>query len=341
MLSLLIFALTPLSLNLRRWAEHLVDGSWLVVGLYFLIFSVILFAIDLPLNFYSGYNIEHTYGLSNLTKRGWTREMLKRQLFGFAFALVLVELLYAIIRRWPNAWWLIAWIAWALGSIVLSKLWPVFIAPLFYKYERLSNDELRYRILDLIRGVNLKVENVYSMNLSKTTNKANAFFQGLGSTRRVVLSDTLLRSFTADEITVVVAHEAGHCKHRHIFKEILFGILSSFLAFWIAFRSLEFFSDRLGIESAADVAGFPLLSLVVVMFSLVLMPLGNLFSRSLEREADDFALRTTKMKDAFISAMKKLAFLNLADLNPHPVIEFFLYSHPSIQKRIRKAEAFN
>ncbi|MBI4430863.1 MAG: M48 family metallopeptidase [Candidatus Omnitrophica bacterium] len=338
--SLAVFILTPLSICLRAFSQNHFENPWIGVAVYFSLFSVILFFIDLPLTYYSGFHIEHEYALSNLTIRGWVRETAKRQMIGFAFAVILVEMLYAIIRRWPDGWWIIAWLAWALVSVAMSRLWPVFIAPIFNKYERLSNEELRRCILDLVNQVNLKIENVYSMNLSKTTNKANAFFQGLGSTRRVVLSDTLLRSFTPEEITVVVAHEAGHCKHRHIVKEIIFGFAASFLIFWLAYRCLAAFAGPLGIESAADVAGFPLLCLVAVIFGLISMPLGNFYSRMLEREADEFALKSTKMKTAFISAMKKLSLLNLADPEPHPLIEFLLYSHPSIRNRIKHAEAF-
>jgi len=338
--SLAFLMVTPLSIRIREFAESTFTNPWPIVAVYFTVVSLILFLIDLPFTYYSGFHIEHAYGLSNLRIRGWVREMAKRQLIGFAFGFVLIELLYGIIRNWPDTWWIIAWMAWALVSIVLSKLWPVYIAPLFYRYERLSNEDLRTRILNLVHRVDLKIENVYSMNLSKTTNKANAFFLGLGSTRRVVLSDTLLRGFTPDEITVVVAHEAGHCKHRDILKEVVFGIFSSFVLFWIAYCSLLHFSARFGFQSAADIAGFPLLSLVSILYGLILMPLGNAFSRSLERQADDFALRITGMKNEFISAMKKLALLNLSDPSPHPLIEFLMYSHPSIAKRIKRAEVF-
>ncbi len=338
--SLVFLIVTPVSILIREFAETMSANAWLIVAVYFTAVSLVLFLVDLPFTYYSGFHIEHAYGLSTLKIRGWVREMAKRQLIGFAFGFVLIELLYAIIRNWPDTWWIIAWMAWAFVSIVLSKLWPVYIAPLFYRYERLSDESLRTRILNLVGSVDLKIENVYSMNLSKTTNKANAFFQGLGSTRRVVLSDTLLRGFTQDEITVVVAHEAGHCKHRDILKEVVFGIFSSFVLFWIAYRSLLLFSSRFGFNSAADIAGFPLLSLVSLLYGLILMPLGNVFSRSLERAADDFALKITGMKSEFISAMKKLALLNLSDPNPHPLIEFLMYSHPSIAKRIKRAESF-
>ena len=340
LISLVVFALTPASVSLRRGVVAAwTDNPWLVVALYFTAFSIIFFLVDLPLHVYSSFIIEHRFGLSNLTLGAWIKENAKRQIISFVFALILIELLYAVIRTFPDRWWLIAWALWIVVTIVVGKLWPVFIAPLFYKYERLPAGLLRDRIFRLVESVGLKIENVYSMNLSKTTRKANAYFCGLGRTRRVVLSDTLFRNFTPDEVTAVVAHEAGHCKRRHIWRCILFNMGASLVSFYLGRLGLEFLSPRLGIKEAADVAGFPLLALIVVLFGVLMMPVTNVFSRALEREADDFALSTTRAKDAFISCMRKLAIVNLSNPDPHPLIEFFLHSHPSIRKRIERAES--
>lgn len=339
LISLAVFAFTPASNSLRSCVAVWTDHPWLVVALYFTVFSIIFFLVDLPLHVYSSFIIEHRFGLSNLTLGAWIKENAKRQIISFIFALILIELLYAVMRAFPGRWWFIAWVLWIVVTIVMGKLWPVFIAPLFYKYERLPTGLVRERIVRLVESVGLKIENVYSMNLSKTTQKANAYFCGLGRTRRVVLSDTLIRNFTPDEVTAVVAHEAGHCKRKHIWRGILFNMGVSLASFYLGWRGLVFLSPRVGLKEAADVAGFPLLALVVILFGVLMMPIVNVFSRSLEREADDFALSATRAKDVFVSCMRKLAIVNLSNPDPHPLIEFFLYSHPSIRKRIERAES--
>ena len=156
----------------------------------------------------------------------------------------------------------------------------------------------------------------------------------------MILGDTLLNSFTHDEIESVLAHELGHYQNKDIWKQFGFGVLFSFVGFWLAFRLLGAGSGTLGYGGAADVKSFPLLCLIFYVFSLIMSPLGNAFSRYAERKADQFALETTKTAKPFISAMQKLSDLNLADPNPHPLIEFFMYDHPAIQKRIRMAEQF-
>jgi len=338
---LFLFVLTPASVLLRNVSESFASNVWLIVGMYFTLFSLIFLLFDLPFSYYSGFVLEHRYGLSNLSLGGWIRETVKRQLIGFIFAIVLIELLYAIIRRWDEHWWLVAWLAWCVVTIVMGKLWPVLIAPLFYKYTLLNNSELRERIMALLGKVGLRIEDVYSMDLSKTTKKANAYFCGLGNTRRVVLSDTLIRNFSTDEMAVVVAHEAGHCKLGHIWRGMIFSSIISMASFWLGYYVLTKAAPLLDMRGASDIASFPLLGLVAMIFGLLLMPFSHGFSRRMEREADDFALRATKMKEVFIVTMQKLALLNLSDPDPHPAIEFFFYSHPSIKKRIERAKSFS
>ena len=337
LLSVILFRLTFL---FQEWAYRITSSSYGVVFFYFLFFLMYSGLFSFPLSFYSGFVLEHQYELSNQTFFGWLWEWAKKQLLSFVISAPLILALYALIWHFEFNWWLFAWAGYAVFSLVLGKLFPVLIVPLFYKYSPISDETLRKRIEALASRFGIQIKNVYSLNLSKTTKKANAAFTGFGKTKRVILGDTLLDSFTHDEIETVLAHELGHYKHYDIWKQFGFGITLSFVGFWLAFQVLNGFSEALGYSGPADVRSFPLLCLVSFVFSLIMSPAANAFSRYAERRADQFALEVTHDKKSFVSAMQKLSETNLADPNPHPLIEFFLYDHPAVGKRIQMAERF-
>lgn len=335
---LLLAVATPLSLLFKGWASSFNLSPGMTVALYFSLFSLYLLVFDLPFSFYAGFVLEHRFGLSNQNLRSWVVDFLKKTLLSFALSLSLIVGLYALIWRFPENWWLFAWAAYAVVRYVMGKLFPVLIVPLFYQYSRVEDPLLRERIVALASRFGLPVENVYSLNLSRTTKKANAAFMGLGKTKRVVLSDTLLEDFNPDEIEVVVAHELGHFKHCDIWRQFAFGTLTSFVIFWIAASVMDPLSSALGYGGINDLAALPVLFLLFYVAALFLMPLQNGFSRWLERAADRFALEAFSYPQVFISCMEKLGRLNLADPDPHPVYEWFFYDHPAIVRRIRMAK---
>jgi len=231
-------------------------------------------------------------------------------------------------------------VVYALVSYIIGKLFPVFIVPLFYKYGKLENRELEERILRLAERFGLPVRNVYSLNLSKTTKKANAAFMGLGRTKRVVLSDTLIEHFTHGEIEAVLAHELGHFKHRDIWRLLGFGLVTSLAVFAAGFVGMNAMVRFFGMNAASDVSGLPLLFLVFYAVNLVLTPAMNAYSRSRERAADLFALKACENPDVFISCMEKLGAQNLADPAPPGWYERLFYDHPPIHKRIEMAKHY-
>ncbi len=331
---------TPFSRILRDFSLSVSPCAYVAVGLYFLLFSLAMLVFDLPLSFYSGYLLEHKFELSNESLGAWAVDLLKKSVLSFVLSLVLIWGLYALVWNFPNHWWVLAWVCFAFVSYGMGKLFPILIVPLFYKYSPLADEDLRSRILTLAARFKLSVSQVYSLNLSKTTKKANAAFMGMGKTKRVVLSDTLLQNFTADEIESVVAHELGHYVHRDIWKHLLFGLGASFLSFWIAFQGIGILTAAFHLKGASDIAALPALFLLFYAVSLVLMPLQNGFSRWMERGADRFSLENFSKPEAFSSCMKKLAMQNLANPDPDPLYEWFFYDHPSIGKRLRMAEAW-
>jgi len=282
--------------------------------------------------------LEHQFGLSNQTFGQWLSELGKRSLLSFLLSLALLQCLYWIIRSDPAHWWLWAWAGYAFVSYVLGKVFPVVIVPLFYKYGRLEDKELETKVLALASRYGMPVQNVYSINLSKTTKKANAAFMGIGKTKRVVLSDTLIQNFTHPEIETVVAHELGHYKHQDVWRLLAFGLVVSLAAFAAGFAGMNAWVPALSLHSAADVAGLPLLFLIFYAVNLVLMPLMSGYSRRRENAADLFALNAIENKEVFISCMEKLGSQNIADPAPPAWYEWLFYDHPSIRKRIAMAK---
>lgn len=229
-------------------------------------------------------------------------------------------------------------VGWTLFTIVIVRLAPLFIIPLFFKYEPLGDDELKNRIMRLTKRCGIKILDVFKLNISKKTKKANAALVGMGKTRRVLLGDTLLGDYTQDEVEVVLAHELAHHKLAHMWKLILFGGLSTLAVFYLLSLSLPVLNVVLDIDAMSDISAFPSMMFVLIFISTLILPLQNAFSRKLESSADLLALRMTGLPDAFVSCMNKLAKQNLADPSPSRFIKIMLYDHPPISKRIEMAQ---
>jgi STE24 endopeptidase len=338
---LLILLFTGWSVGLRTVALHYSSRPWLALLIYLILFGAITQVAGLPFSFLDGFWLEHRYGLSNLTLAGWVKDQLKGLAVGGALGLLAMEFLYAATRRWPEHWWIFCSIAFMVFFVLMANLAPVLIMPMFFKFKPLENADLTERLVELSRRAGTRVKGVFEWKLSEKSKKANAALMGLGNTRRIILSDTLLNGFTNDEIEAVLAHELGHHVHRHIFQLIAIQGGALFAGLYLIHRTLTLLSPHFGFHGAADFANLPLLALVATILSLVLLPAVNSYSRVLERQADTYALRAIPSRQAFITSMGKLAELNLAERQPHPWIEFIFHSHPSIQKRIELAQRFS
>ncbi|MFQ5777553.1 MAG: M48 family metalloprotease, partial [Terriglobia bacterium] len=257
-----------------------------------------------------------------------------------ALGLAGAELVYAALRRFPETWWLLCATLFVLFFILLAQLAPVLLFPLFFKFEPLPDEELRQRLVRLSERVGARVRGVWLWKLSEKSRKSNAALVGWGKTRRIILADTLLEKHSPDEVEVILAHELAHHVHNDIGKGIAVQTALTFAGFYAVHRALAAWSEPLGFAGSADFANLPLLLLVTGGLSLLVLPATNAFSRSLERQADAFALRTTGNREAFVHSMEKLAEQNLAQRRPHPAIEFLFHSHPSTQKRIAFAQTW-
>jgi STE24 endopeptidase len=317
--------------------EGLGAGPWLRLLAVAFFLGAGLELLTLPLSFWSGYVLEHRYQLSTQTLGGWVVKQLKGYLVGGLIGLPLLFGLYALLRL-AEPWWVWATAGWLLVTLLLGRLLPVVILPLFYKVTRLEDAGLEERLRGLSEGTGLTVEGVYRLHLSAETRKANAALAGLGRTRRVLLGDTLLDQFTPEEIAVVFAHEVGHHVHRHLPKLVAWSVLLSAAGFWLVDVVLHAAAGALGYAAFNDPAALPLVLLVLALFGLTLSPVQNALSRFFERQCDRYALERTGDRLAYRSAFVKLARLNKSDPDPHPLVAWLFYDHPPIRQRLALAD---
>ena len=294
--------------------------------------------LTVPVDFYSGFILEHRYHLSNQTLAGWLWKRLKSYLVGGVLGLSLIGGLYYLLWLTGAWWWLWATAGWLAVTLILGRLLPVVILPIFYKVTPLDDASLLDRFKKLTAGTSLMIEGVYQLHLSNETKKANAALAGLGRTRRVLLGDTLLAQFTPEEIEVVFAHEVGHHVYRHMIKSIALSVVLSLAGFWLVDRVLTYSVAELGYREIQDPAALPLLLFVLAVFGLLLSPLQNALSRFYERQCDQYALDHTHNKDAYRSAFIKLARINKSDPDPHPLVSRLFYDHPPIRERLAMAD---
>jgi STE24 endopeptidase len=312
------------------------------VGLvvFSVIFALPYMLLDLPLSFYSGYILPHRYNQSNQNLRGWVGDQIKGLAISAPLGLLLLLIVYWLLRAAPDWWWLYAGGVMLIFTVVLANLAPVLIEPLFYKFTPLDDEDLTQRLIRLAEQAGTQVKGVFRFDMSSRSKSAYAALTGLGSTRRIVLGDTLLDEFSADEIETVLAHELGHHVHKDIPLGIAFGTALTLVSFWMGHLALRLGVEHFGLSSIADPAGLPVLSLMAGVLGLIAMPVSNAFSRWRERRADQYALETTQKPQAFADAMTRLANQNLAETDPERWAVLLLHSHPPIQERVAAAQAF-
>jgi len=330
--------------ELRDWAYiGARQNYFLAVFFYVLMFSILLKVISAPLDYF-GFRLERQHQLSNQRLRSWLWDELKEWLVGLVMAGILIEVIYGIIRVAPQRWWIIAWAVFIGFQLLLVKLAPVVLFPIFYKFRILENDSLRDRLTKLSERAGTRVRGVYEWNLSEKSKKANAALMGMGATRRIVLSDTLLANYSEDEIEAILAHELGHHVRKHMLKGILTQVVVTFVGFWLTNQVLRFVIGRNWFPVLStrlyDFANLPLILIVATILGLLLMPAMNAISRKHEREADRYSWENIPAVEPFITSMQKLANQNMAERAPNQFVEWLFHSHPSIGRRVAAAEAW-
>lgn len=335
---LLLLVSTNLSRILENYLSSFSSNNYAIFLLFVISVGILFSILFFPLNYYTDFYLEHKYNLSNQTFFKWILEGLKVLIVSAVIGIPIILFLFYTLINYGAFWWLPFAILLFVVSVVLARIVPTIILPLFYKVTPLENEELKESISTLAKDAGVTVENVYSFDMSKNTKKANAAFTGLGKSKRIILGDTLLENFSLDEIETVIAHELGHYKKKHILKNIIIGTLSSFLTFFLIAVLYDYSLKYFGFADRTTIAAIPLLSLWAMIIGLVQAPLTNMLSRKFEYEADSYSVSVTNKPVVFADALKKLNEQNLGDENPHPFVEWYFYSHPSIKKRIETIE---
>lgn len=330
---LLTLVLTPAS----RWLADLARGQ---VWLYVVLIAIALEAVTLPFAFDAGWRLERKYGLSRETAGRWLRDHLKGVAIGVPIAIAAAEIVYLTARLWPEGWWLAAAALLTAGLVLIAHLAPVVLMPLFVRVKPLDRPALAARLASLSERAGVPVVGAYEWELGARTSKANAALTGFGSTRRILLSDTLLAAYSDDEIEVILAHELSHHVHHDLWAAVAVEAMLLTAGAYAAHLVAAAAGPALGLTGIADVAGLPLLLVTAGALSLVLAPVARALSRRHEHRADAFALRLTNAPAAFISAMKRLGAQNLAEEAPSALVRVLFHSHPPLAERVNRARAY-
>lgn len=311
-----------------------------VVGVYVLALCVGAELLAFPLAAYRGFVLERRYGLSPQPFARWCADHVKASLLGTVLAVAAALVGYAAMDRSPRWWWAFTALVFSAASVAIAFAAPVLLFPLFFKFRPLEREQLVQRLIRLASKVGAPVLGVYEWSLGERSRTANAALVGIGGTRRILVSDTLLAAYSDDEIEVILAHELAHHVHGDLWKALAVDAALLLGALGFVHVMLQVVPSLGGVRGAADVAGLPVVLLAAAAWSMVTLPAVNGLSRAHERQADRFALDLTRNPDAFISAMKRLGAQNLADEEPSPLVEWLFHSHPPLPRRLAAARAW-
>ena len=311
----------------------------IVSGLiFFAVLSMFTNLLRIPFSLYETFVIEERYGFNAMSFKVWISDLLKSLLLAIILGGLLLGLLLSLVVHGGDAWWVWAWMLVGGFELVMLWLFPVFILPLFNKFDPIENEGLEERIRTLMEKVGLRAKGIFKMDASKRSKHTNAFFIGLGRTKRIVLFDTLLASHTEEEILSVLAHEAGHWKKRHVLRMLVPLEILSLVSFYVVAKFLNWplLYQTFAFQEPIVYVGLFLIGTFISLIGYFAQPLESAISRRFEREADDFALELMKTAEPMRLALKRLAADNLANLSPHPLYAWFYYSHPPLAERIER-----
>lgn len=312
--------------------------------IYLVLIITVIAVAQLPFDYYRGFVVEHFYGKSKESIGQWLADWLKSGLVNTLGTVLIVPLVYLAIRKRARDWWI--WVAGAIPVFVIFivVVGPVYIDPLFNKFRPLQDEQLRDRILSVASKAGIEGSRVFEVDKSRETETVNAYVTGLFGAKRIVMWDTLLEKFEEDEIVFVMAHEMGHYVLNHVWKFIGIATVFGFVIMFITQRAIRWvlthFGGRMGFTELSDVASFPLMFLLLSVLIFVTAPMFNTYSRTVEHQADVFGLELTKDGDAAADAFIRLANENLSHPSPPKIVEWLLFTHPTLQDRIDLARSY-
>jgi STE24 endopeptidase len=311
--------------------------------IFFLCVGFIFFVLELPFDYFQTFVIEEKYGFNQSTVTTWVLDTMKGTLLSVVLLIMLLIPVLWAIRAFPNSWWFWAFLIVSAFQFILVVLYPVLIAPIFNKFRLLEDKDLAQKTEDLVTKVGMKPDGVYEMDAGRRSTHSNAYFTGLGRTKRIVLFDTLLSSHTHEEILAVLAHEIGHAKLRHVVKSYLLGQAVLILGFFLthALMNWDLLYQTFGFDPSQPYVALFLIGVFWQKIGYFISPLPLGLSRRFERQADTFAAELQQSTTPLSDALKKMAGHNLSNLNPHPLYVCFRYSHPPIPERLSLLKAIS
>lgn len=322
---------------IREWTFSPIATGLLYIGLIIITKSI----ITLPFSIYSTFVIEEKYGFNKTTAGTFVTDLLKGLVLSIIIGGPILSLILYLFEAGGQFAWLFGWIAVTLFTLLMQYIAPTWIMPLFNTFKPLENVSLKEKILNYAKSVDYSLANIFVMDGSKRSSKSNAFFTGFGKNKRIALFDTLIEKHTEDELLLVLAHEIGHYKKKHIIKNMMISILHTGILFYLlsVFLSQKALFDAFYVEQMSVYAGLIFFGMLYAPVEMILSIFMNMLSRKHEFEADAFAAETTGQANTMIDALKKLSKDNLSNLTPHPFYTFLHYSHPPVLERIKALQS--
>ena len=324
------------SFSLNLFLPFEINNSFIESGIFFLILFTLNLIISIPFSYYNTFVIEENFGFNKTSKSTFFFDIIKSSMLSILIGGFLLFLALYLFDSLNDGFWLYLWIGLSLLMVFINMFYADLIVPIFNKLTPLENGELRKKIENYSKQVGYLLKNIYVIDGSKRSTKANAFFSGLGPRKTIALYDTLIEKHSENELVAVLAHEVGHFKKKHVFSGLLMSVIQiGVMTFFFELcLKLPEISQALGGSSVSfhlGLIGFTIIFSPISMMSGILM---NYISRKNEFEADSYAKETYNGDDLSL-ALKKLSVDSLSNIYPHPLYVFFHYSHPPLIKRLR------
>jgi STE24 endopeptidase len=327
--------------GVSKWLAGLLHLPYIPTAIvYFVVLMLIFEILTFPLSYYAGFVMPHRYGISIQNLRSWLADLAKSGLLGLVLGSASVAIAFWLISDFPDYWWLMAWVLMIGFSLIMTVIGPIFLVPLFYKVKPLEQGELKSRLAQLAARAGAKVQGIFTLDFSVKVKTANAGLMGMGKTRRIVISDTLIQQYSLPEIEVITAHEIGHHLHRDIFRMFVIQSAVFLIGLKVIDIAIKATAAPLGYSGISDPAVLPLLMLILGVIGALGSPLLNGYTRLVENQADEYALNLTNDSKAFIDSMTRLVNQNLAVAFPPVWEEVLFHDHPSYGRRVGHAKAF-
>lgn len=339
----LFILIAGLSGAFKKWAGQATRYKIVQIAIYLFWLNVFAFVATFPLSYLS-HSLSKMYNISTQTFPSWMKDELIDFWINLGVMIIIVPVLYWLINKSKQRWWLYAWLLSIPFTLFVMFLQPVIIDPLYNDFYPLKDKQLEAKILKLASEANIPADHVFEVNMAEKTNALNAYVTGIGSNSRIVLWDTTLNRLNDDQILFIMAHEMAHYVEKHIYIGIAGYLLLSLVGLYLTARIMNYVVSRWGnalkVTSINDIRSLPLFLLVISMLLFAADPVTNLVSRYQEARADQYAIEMTDNSEAAIKTFQELTRAGLSQVNPPLLVKIFRYGHPTMLERISMLEEY-